>query len=120
MPAVSISARYDPSVLKAYTKNEVTMSLSFKNADTAKTYWCECEISVKAPLSLAHDKDLSIGRTRIGILQPGNEKEKQIKLYTGSNNFPDEYALTITAYVYDGDGAIAERVEQNGSVKCEG
>jgi hypothetical protein len=120
MPVVSISTRYEPAVLKAYTKNEATMNLSFKNMDAEKTYWCECEISVKAPLSLAHDKDLSIGRTRIGIMRPGSEKEKQIKLYTSSNNFPDDYALTITAYVYDDDGAIAERIEQNGSIKCEG
>lgn len=120
MAVVSISTRFEPAVLKAYTKNEAAMHLSLKNADTAKTYWCECEISVKAPLSLAHDRDLNIGRTRVGILKPGDSKEKQVKLYTNSNNFPDEYSLSITAYVYDEDGAIAERVEQNGSIKCEG
>jgi hypothetical protein len=120
MPAVSISARFEPDVLKAYTKNEATMYLSLKNVEGSKAYWCECEISVKAPLSLAHDKDLNIGRMRVGILAPGAAKEKQMKLYTNSNNFPDEYTLGITAYVYDEDGAIAERVEQSCSIKCEG
>jgi hypothetical protein len=120
MPAVSIITRFEPQVLKAYTRNEVTMYVLSKNTDAEKTYWCECDITVKPPLSLAHDKELSIGRTRIGMLKPSGEKEKQIKLYTNSNNFPDEYKLTITAYMYDDDGAIAERLEQESVIKCEG
>ena len=120
MPVVSISARFEPEVLKAYTKNEATLYLSLKNAEDKKTYWCECEISVKAPLSLAGDKELGIGRTRVGILAPRGGKEKQVKVYTSSNNFPDDYNVGIIAYVYDEDGAIAERVEQNNSIKCIG
>ena len=120
MAKVSISTRFEPPVLKAYMKNEATLFLSLKNTDTEKAYWCECEISVKNPLSLAHDKELGAGRTRIGILKPSGSMEKPIKFFTNANNFPDEYNLGITAFVYDEDGAIAERVEQNGSIRCEG
>ena len=120
MPIVSISMMFEPAVLKAYARNEASMHITLKNTDPAKTYWCECDVAVKAPLSLAHDKELSVGRSRVGILKPGGEKEKELRLYTNPNNFPDEYSLTVTAYAYDEDGAIAERTEQAGSVKCEG
>ena len=120
MPIVSIGMRFEPTILKAYARNEASMHITVKNTDATKTYWCECDVSVKAPLSLAHDKELNIGRSRIGILKPGGEREKELRIYTNPNNFPDEYALTVTAYVYDEDGAIAERTEQPGSVKCEG
>ena len=120
MPIASISMRSEPAVLKAYARNEASMHIMLKNTDPVKTYWCECDVAVKAPLSLAHDKELGIGRSRIGILKPGGEREKELRLYTTPNNFPDEYTLTVTAYLYDEDGAIAERTEQAGSVKCEG
>ena len=120
MPVVSISMRFEPAVLKAYARNEASVHIMLKNTDAAKTYWCECDILVKPPLSLAHDKELNIGRSRVGILKPGGERDKELRLYTSPNNFPDEYGLTVTAYVYDEDGAIAERTEQAGSIKCEG
>lgn len=118
MATVSISSKLEPAQLKARKNNEAVMHLSVSNSDPAKTYWCECEISVKPPLSLAHDKELNMGRTRIGILKPNGSMEKPIKLYTRPNNYPDDYQVTITAYVYDEDGAIAERIEKPEYVKC--
>lgn len=120
MATTSISAKFEPAVLKAYQKNEATMFLSLNNSDATKTFWCECDISVTSPLSLAHDKELGMGRTRIGILKPNRSIEKQIKLYTRPNSFPDTYKLNIVAYLYDEDGAIAERVEQNENIRCDG
>lgn len=120
MPVVKVNTKFEPAVMKAYKKNETVMSLSLSSSDSAKTYWCECDITVQPPLSLAHDKELNIGRTRIGILKPNGNLEKQIKLYTRPNNFPDNYNFNITTYVYDEDGAIAERWEHDQTIKCEG
>ena len=118
MATVSINSKIEPDTLKARVNNEAVMHLSLKNEDPEKTYWCECEIKVSPPLSLAHDKELNAGRTRIGILKPNASLEKPIKLYTRPNNFPDEYKFIVTAYVYDEDGAIAERVEKPESIRC--
>lgn len=120
MAVVRIAASFAPQILKAYNRNEATMNLSFENADGDKSYWCECEIAIKSPLSFAPDRELGAGKMRIGIIQPGKSREKQIKLFTRPNNFPDSYAIGITAFVYDEDGAIAERLEQQESIACEG
>lgn len=120
MATIDLTTEFEPQVLKAYTRNEAVMKITMKSLDQARTFWCECDINVKPPLTLAHDKDLGVGRTRVGILKPNGEIMKPIKLYTSTNNFPDEYPISITAYVYDEDGAIAERLEFAKSVKCEG
>jgi len=117
---MQVTVKFDPQVLNAYKRNEATMHISFENVDSAKQYWCECEIAVKSPLSLAGDRELDAGRTRIGIVKPNESKNKQVKLYTRPSNFPDSYRVGITTYVYDDDGAIAERLEQTESIACVG
>jgi hypothetical protein len=120
MAKVQVTVRFDPQTLKAYNRNEATMYLAFENVDGSKQYWCECEIAVKSPLSLAGDKELDAGRTRVGVVKPNETKSKQVKLYTRPNNFPDSYNVGITTYVYDDDGTIAERLEQTENIACEG
>ena len=95
------------------------MFLSVSISESQKDYWCQCDILVNSPLSLGHDKELNAGRTMIGILRPDRRLEKQIKLYTRPNNFPDSYDINITAYLYDEDGAIAERLVQVEKIVCE-
>ncbi len=56
--------------------------------------------------------------TRVGILKPFSSMTKQVKLYTRPNNYEDEYPITLIAYLYDQDGAIAERVEKKVIVEC--
>lgn len=114
-----MSAGVEPGTLKAYSKNEAYLVLSLKSADGTASYWCECDVSVKPPLSLAHDKELNTGRTKVGIIKPNGEIAKRIRLFTMPNNFPDDYSLSITAYIYGEDGAIAERIEKNESVPCK-
>lgn len=120
LATVELAAEFEPKVLKPYTKNETVMTITMKSLDPTRTFWCECDINVKPPLTLAHDKELNIGRTRIGILKPSGTLAKPIRLYTSVNNFPDEYPVSIIAYVYDEDGAIAERLEFGKGIKCEG
>jgi hypothetical protein len=119
MPVVKLETRFEPVSLRANRRNEATMYLSVAVDDGQKIYWCECDINVSSPLSLAHDKELNMGRTRIGIIKPNSKIEKQVKLYTRPNNFPDSYPVSITAYLYDEDGAIAERTVQSERIICE-
>ncbi len=119
MPSASVETRFEPVSLKANDKNEAIMYISVNATNSSKTYWCECDILVSPPLSLAHDKELDVGRTRVGILKPEGRLEKQVKLYTRPNNFPDSYPVSITTYLYDEDGAISERIEQREKIKCE-
>jgi len=118
LPKIEVSARFEPDVLKAYAKNDAMLVITVKNLDGVP-YWCECDVSVKHPLSLAYDRELGIGRTRMGILKPGGMIEKKIKIFTLPNNFPDDYQVAMTAYVYGEDGAIAERLEKSESVPCK-
>ncbi len=119
MSDLSVSAKFVPEKLKAYAKNEAIMIIRLGNANKTNHYWCECDVNVKSPLSLAHDRELDTGRTRMGIVHPESAIEKQIKIYTRPNNFPDGYAVKITAYVYDQDGAISERIELQATIECE-
>ncbi len=117
MGDIEASVSFEPDSLKAFSKNEVEMKISVKG-DGARTYWCECDINAKAPLSLAHDMALENGRIRIGILKPSGEASKSVKLYTLPNNFPDEYMLKLTVYVYDEDGAIYKRIDSTKPISC--
>ena len=112
MAKMQVTVKFDPQTLKAYKRNDLAMNLVFNNVDDEKQYWCECEIAVKSPLSLAVDRELDAGRTRAGIIGPGESRNKLVKLYTRPINFPDNYRVKITTFVYDDDGAIAERIEQ--------
>ncbi|MCL5100053.1 MAG: DUF4981 domain-containing protein [Candidatus Marsarchaeota archaeon] len=118
MGLINVSASFEPKELKAYSKNEAVMTLRLENTDPGKTYWCECDVKVDRPLSLEHDGELLQGRTRVGILPPHGTKEKQIRLYTGTNSVPDEYVLNITAYAYDEDGAVSDRMESRSILQC--
>lgn len=108
---------FTPSSLKAFSRNEAEMTITLKNLG-GNTYWSECEVVVSAPLSLAHDSELNMGRTRLGILKPFANISKPVKIYTRPNNYPDEYTFSIVAYVYDSDAAIAERIEKKVSIMC--
>lgn len=92
--------------------------LDLRSSDAAASYWCECDVSVKPPLSLAHDKELNTGRTKVGIVRPNSSLSKRVRLFILPNNFPDDYQVSITAYVYGEDGAISERIEKMEHLPC--
>jgi hypothetical protein len=120
MATLEMKTSFEPDSLRAFMKNEFKMRLTFKNIDKEHTYWCESDVIAKAPLSLAHDMPLETGRIRIGILKPESEISKVVNLYTLPNNFPDDYKIKFTVYLYDDDGAIHERVEETSSIECKG
>jgi hypothetical protein len=118
MSSVTTDVIFEPDALKAYIRNEAAMKLKLKNTDQARSFWCEADVSVNSPLSLAPDTELGIGKMRVGILKPGSSIEKSIKLYTRPNNFPDQYGIKITVFLYDEDGAIAEREDKLITIPC--
>ncbi len=118
MSSVTIDVIFEPSTLRAYIRNEAAMKLNLKNADQARSFWCEADVSVNSPLSLAPDTELGLGKMRMGILKPGASLDKSVKLYTRPNNFPDQYGLKITVFLYDEDGAIAEREDKLITIPC--
>lgn len=117
MANVEVAAEFMPQRLRAFWRNEVEMIITFKNAGS-DTYWSECEIKVASPLSLSPDSEMNTGRTRVGILKPFGSAKKSLRLYTRPNNYPDDYQFTITAFVYDDDGAISERIEKKAMIPC--
>jgi uncharacterized membrane protein len=117
MGDTDITIKFEPEILKAYNKNEAEMKINIGNKGNA-LLWCECEIKVVSPLSLMHDRELNEARTRIGIIKPGSNMEKRVKIYTRPNNFPEEYKVHITTFAYGEDGAIVERNETDGSIQC--
>lgn len=117
MTNVEIQTEFTPKRMRAFWRNEVQALVTLKSSSSV-TYWGECEIKVVSPLSLAHDSEMNIGRTRMGILKPFGSANKTVRLYTRPNNYPDEYQFTITAFIYDEDGAIAERVEKKIGIEC--
>jgi len=118
MENIKVGASFKPEKLKAYTKNEGLMLLTFDNSDSSHSYWCECKVDVKSPLSLAHDVELTEGITRVGIIKPKSKLEKQVRFYTRPNNFPDNYDLKVTLFAYDEEGTIAERLESKHTIQC--
>lgn len=118
MERFSLNIRFEPERLKQNSKNEAFLVMELKNNDAKHAFWCESDVKVNHPLSLAHDKQLDLGRTRIGIVQPEGSIEKRVKLYTRPNNYAGSYGIDITVYAYDEEGVIAERGEQHESVEC--
>jgi hypothetical protein len=117
MSGAEIKVDFAPEKLRAYRTNETCATIHVKN-NTKNLYWCECDIIVSSPLSLSSDSQLDMGRQRMGIIGPGGTSSKRIRLYTRPNNYPDNYRFEIRAFLYDQDGAIAERVESKASIVC--
>jgi hypothetical protein len=93
-------------------------TITVRNLSDVSTYWCECDVHVASPLSLSHDSEQSLGRMRIGILKPSGIARKQVKIYTRPNNYPDEYTMSVTSFIFDEDAAISERVEHREHIPC--
>jgi hypothetical protein len=106
----SVKITFNPDVVDRRKSNEINMGLEFSAPEAKKEYWCECDIVVRAPLSLSHDTFMEKGRNRVGILGPGKKAIiKQVKLFSSPSMSSNDYLVTITTYLYDEEGTIAER-----------
>ncbi len=118
MVDIEVGAQLVPEKFKALQFNEAELHLDVVSKDP-NPYWVECAVEVQFPLSLAPDKNVPVGRTLIGIFSSGTKREKRVKIFTGSNAQPSTYHIKVTFYVYDADGAIADRKEVQKEVECK-
>ncbi len=110
MHDVDIKLDFAPKAFSSGARNELIMTISISSGD-AQPHWCECDIEVKAPVSLAPDKELTFGRTRVGIVSTARQISKPVKIYTTNAVVDGDYTIEIIAYLYDEDGAISVRKE---------
>ncbi|HVA82585.1 MAG TPA: hypothetical protein VNF06_00275 [Candidatus Aquilonibacter sp.] len=117
MPEIQASLTLAPERIKPFGYIELELNLSI-STDSPEPYWIEAVYEIPSPLSLAPDKNLSTAKALIGILQKGETREKRIKLYAGSETYPEIYKIKVTLYFYDKDGAISERKEYIKELEC--
>ena len=111
MEGAETTISFEPAVLKAYSRNEAYMTITVSGRGAGPIYWCESEVNVSPPLTLAPDADMLKAKTRIGIIKPSGAATKKLKIYTKATNVPSTYKVSVTTYLYGEDGAIAERGE---------
>ncbi len=119
MPNVEININFDPEIIKKYTTSEISMNIELKLLDEEYNYWCESDIEIEEPLSLAPHKRLSKGRRRIGIIKRNFKRSQKVNIYSDSTNFPNNYALKLVTYVYGEDGVIVDRIETSTELVCK-
>lgn len=117
MQEIDVKIGFEPKVLNSGSRNEVNMIIEIGAMD-AKPHWCECDINVTPPISLAHDKELGMGRTRVGIVSAGKRLSKHVKVYTSPSVTSGNYQIGLVVYLYDEDGAIAARKEVSEAIAC--
>jgi len=114
----SIRASFFPIRLTAFIQSHVEMEVTIIN-NTKEIYWLECDVNLPDAISLAPDRKLSKGRSRIGIVGPKGRATKRIKIYGGASSYPDMYKIKITAYGFDQQGTIQVRSNKNVKLRCE-
>ncbi|MDE1797781.1 MAG: hypothetical protein KGH63_00055 [Candidatus Micrarchaeota archaeon] len=115
---LEVTAHFSPMRLTAYARNEAEMEVSVKNPGE-QPLWLEADVKVPSAISLAPDRQLEGGRTRLGIALPGESVGKKVKIYAGPQSYPDEYKIMLTIYAYGADGAIVSREEWKEHLRCE-
>lgn len=109
--ALEVSAHFTPLRLTAYMRNEVEMEVTVHNPDV-QPLWLECDVKLPGALSLAPDRQLEGGRSRLGIALPGELVHRKVKIYAGAATYPDEYKIVLTIYAFGPDGVIVTREER--------
>jgi hypothetical protein len=115
---LSATTHFNPIRLEAFVRNEVEMEIFVKN-ESKEVLWIEADINIPEAISLAPDRTLSRGRTRIGIAYPNEKISKKIKIFAGAGSYPDTYIIRITLYGYGKDGAISTRLDLKSELRCE-
>lgn len=118
MSDITVATSFDPEFIRANTSTSVSMNLVLSSASDSH-YWCECDIEVEQPLSLAPHKELSKGRQRVGIIKPNASVSKRVNIYSDYTNFQNNYIIKIIAYMYGEDGAISDRIETSTELPCK-
>jgi len=119
----SISTKFFPIRLSAYKKDSVELSIEVEN-QLSDAAWVECDVSIPEVLSLAPNRELAMGRLRIGIVGAKQIGTGRCKIYSGAKTYPDMYQINIRVYGYGRNGDVLAkkdlpiqlRVEQVGKI----
>lgn len=111
------SIHFTPIRLTSYQRNEVEMEVGVQNGGP-QPLWIECDVKVPSAISLAPDRVLEGGRTRMGIALAGHSVSKKVKIYGGAASYPDDYKISLTFYAYGQDGTIAQRIDHHERLRC--
>ncbi len=114
---LDINTSFYPIRIKAHMRNETEMEITAGN-NTAGPLWIECDVKLPEAISLAPDRQLSSGKTRMGIALPSSALKKKIKIYAGASSYPDTYRIAITIFAFAQDGVIAYRQEARADLRC--
>jgi len=113
-----ISPRFYPIRLNAYMRNEVELSIELENTG-GESYWTECDVILPEALSLARDRELRMGRIRVGIINSKEILTGKCKIYADATSYPELYPIKIIAYGFGKDGSISQREEKKAELRCE-
>jgi hypothetical protein len=119
MGDIKVDIGFNPERIEAGKRGEGEVLIGLSNSSKDKLFWCECDVRIDPQFSLAIDRDLSEGRTRIGIIKPGGSANKRVRFYTKQGSYPGKYKVSVTMYAYDEDGAISERSDIDTELECK-
>lgn len=111
--------QFNPLQIAAGKRSEVEMELIFQN-DGEGPLWVECDITAPPTLSLAPDKEMNAGRTRMGIAIAGGTCSKKVKLYAGAPTFAGAHSISLVVFAYDNEAVISQRIEEKFDVNAIG
>ena len=114
----SIHASFFPIRLTAFVQNHVEMEITLIN-NTEEIYWVECDVELPDAISLALDRKLSKGRSRVGIVGPKGKVTTRVKIYAGASSYPELYKLKVTAHGFDQAGAVHLHNSKSVKLRCE-
>ncbi|MFA5382036.1 MAG: hypothetical protein WC356_02640 [Candidatus Micrarchaeia archaeon] len=115
---IAVAASFFPIRLIAHTPNNIEMEIVVTN-NTDEIYWIECDVELPDSISLAQDKKLLKGRTRIGIAKPKSKVFKRVKVYGDTNTYPDLYKIKLTAYGFNQESVIKTNATNIIKLRCE-
>ena len=115
---LSFTTRFSPIRLTAHTRNEIELEITVKN-DGVSPNWIECDVIVPEAISLASDKLLIKGRTRVGIAIPQGSISKKVRIYGNASTYPDSYLIRLTVFAFGSDGVVAQQQETKAYLRCE-
>jgi hypothetical protein len=114
---LDIKTSFYPIRIMAHQRNEVELEVDVLNT-AASPLWIECDIKLPEAISLAPDRILTSGKTRMGIVIPGKSIKKKIKIYAGAQSYPDTYRIAYTIFAFGPDGVIAYRQDGKTDLRC--
>ena len=114
---LDIKTSFYPIRLRAHTRNETEMEITVSN-NTPNPLWVECDVKMPEAISLAPDRQLAAGKTRMGIAMPSGKASKKIKIYAGASSYPDTYRIAMTVFAFGQDGVISYRQEARADLRC--